>query len=189
MQNFCDIYWPCSYTTKKGQRCVNVRTGHSKGHQTAKGKIRAGDYQSSFSAKVYGKQWLATLKQNLDDVQKEFQDQDSRNGRTTSSNQTALEVHRNHMSKFFMRVGGATKYVSHTTCFCCLKEVPQHLVFCGHVLCTACIEAYGTTSSQSGASRISLSACPLHPMDLFVDQWHVSFKPLYAGVRVLSLDG
>lgn len=72
------------------------------------------------------------------------------------------------------------------TCFCCLMDVPEHPLPCGHVLCTACIRAYG----KQAKSSIALVCCPLHREST---KWArpaiIKFKPVGAGVRVLSLDG
>ncbi len=31
----------------------------------------------------------------------------------------------------------------HSACWCCLFEAPEHVLSCGHVLCTPCVKAYG----------------------------------------------
>lgn len=166
---------------------MNVRARHNKGHQNEKGKIiHAGDYQSSFSADDYGKQWLQSLQSHLAKVQQEYEERDSRDARTASSNQTALDLHKKHMASFFEKMGHAANYVSHTTCLCCLKEVPEHGLPCGHVLCTACVQAYGSSTDDP---QVFVQSCPLHPGDVFSPRWQVHFKPEYAGIRALALDG
>ncbi|KAI9712097.1 MAG: hypothetical protein M1820_001806 [Bogoriella megaspora] len=51
LENFAERHWPCEYVKKGGGgRCVNVRSGHSKGHQLKNGQVLAiGDYVSRFS--------------------------------------------------------------------------------------------------------------------------------------------
>jgi len=65
-------------------------------------------------------------------------------------------------------------------------DVPEHPLPCGHVLCTACVKAYGTQAK----STVSLPYCPLHRE---ATRWAkpalIKFKPAGAGVRVLALDG
>ena len=81
----------------------------------------------------------------------------------------------------------AFSFGSLTTCFSCLMEVPQHPLQCGHTLCTACIKAYGRRNDRNSAL---IDFCPLHMSATSNERaWIVHFKPDYAGVRVLTLDG
>jgi hypothetical protein len=94
------------------------------------------------------------------------------------------------METFFERVPEAKMFISHSTCFCCLMQVPQHPLRCGHVLCTACIKAYGSPKQ----SRVTweMKYCPLHEgetQERGTSTWVIKFKPEFAGVRLLSLDG
>lgn len=66
------------------------------------------------------------------------------------------------------------------------QDVPEHPLPCGHVLCTACIKAYGKQKKTS----IIVSCCPLHrESTMWAKPVLIRFKPIGAGVRVLSLDG
>lgn len=55
LETFCDRHWPCEYIHSRIQgRCVNVRVGHQKGHQTKAGNlVGAGAYESNFSADLH----------------------------------------------------------------------------------------------------------------------------------------
>lgn len=99
-----------------------------------------------------------------------------------------LAMHLEKVKKFFNDLAGLPDdYVSHTTCFCCLVRMPEHVLPCGHVLCGRCVKAYGKTADKS---RFKLEFCPMHREDTLWDQPHwIRVKPKYAGVRVLALDG
>jgi hypothetical protein len=77
-----------------------------------------------------------------------------------------------------------------------LREMPEHPLPCGHVLCTPCVRTYSELDmkregmQQKDKNFIRLDRCPLHLRYLrFTDPWFLKFKPDLAGVRILSLDG
>ena len=108
----------------------------------------------------------------------------------SSDNAIAYDLHRENMDSFFrgsFENFTAYSFCSLTTCFSCLLEVPQHPLQCGHTLCTACIRAYGRPNDRNS---VLMDSCPLHARTTRGKaSWIVHFKPDYAGVRVLSLDG
>lgn len=165
-----------------------MKSGHNpKGHQNSEGKIiAAGDYQSDFHADDYADDWYENIRRNLDGIQRALQDILIRLPHMAEQ-QAVSDLHREHMNHFYRLVGQASDFVSHSTCFSCLRELPEHPLPCGHVLCTPCVEAYGR---RSGKTVIKLKACPLHVRETaWLSPWEIRVKPLYAGVRVLSLDG
>lgn len=196
LEHFCDENWPCNFVTKKGKACVNMKSSHlAKGHQNAHGRvIAAGPYQSAFSVFNFADQWKVFLKSRLQEIETEFQEKRNailpKKDDPISINDRALaySVHKKNMGQFFRSYDGytASKFVSLTTCYCCLMEVPEHPLQCGHVLCTGCIRAYGY---QHDSHSMSMDYCPLHPDARFNKPWIIHFKPDYAGVRVLTLDG
>lgn len=99
------------------------------------------------------------------------------------------KLHQANVNNFYHHVGGAQNFVSHSTCFCCLRELAEHPLPCGHVLCTPCIKGYGKPHSELLGSFV-MACCPLHDYDtVFPAPCEIYFKPALAGVRVLSLDG
>ena len=105
--------------------------------------------------------------------------------------QVAAEIHRDDvMTWFYNHVAGGDKpqdYSSHSVCFCCLSEPPEHSLPCGHVLCTPCIKTYG---QQHNKTEVDIQKCTLdiHAARAY-RPWRIHFKPESAGVRVLTLDG
>ena len=193
--NFCDDaldtfnneHWPCEFTGSAG-RCVNVRRGHtSKGHQSANGKVYAlGAYQSSFSTEWFLNCWRSLIFRNLEEllrIHSSTVSEENEGGEKL----LAFEIHRERVSApFFRHLGGAENFISHSSCYSCLIQPPEHPLPCGHVVCTPCVQAMG---QYLGKTTLSIQLCPIqHDTGRWRD-WHLSVKPQEAGVRVLTLDG
>ena len=182
--------------SRKGKACVNVKSSHNvKGHQTAGGKIiSSGPYESEFSCFNFSDQWQIFLKKRLQEIEARFQER--RNASmpridsplTGNDRMLAYDLHKECMGRFFRSYNGynASRFIILTTCYCCLMEVPEHPLQCGHVLCTGCIKAYGY---QYDSHSMLMNSCPLHSNPRFDKPWIIHFKPDYAGVRILTLDG
>jgi hypothetical protein len=192
---FCRFHWPCSYSKlRKGEllKCVNLRSGHEKGHQTKDGNIFAdGLYRSDFSPQTYGKTWTESIANHVEDFQAELDVLRKHGDREISDLKLFEPLHVTHMSKFFASVRDAQLFVSHSTCFCCLMQVPNHPLPCGHVLCTSCIKGFGRRKSRVTCEMLF---CPLHQEETEIKwqnqlPWIIKFNPEFAGVRLLSLDG
>lgn len=175
---------------------MNVKSSHmTKGHQTSWGKIIAsGPYESAFSPFNFADQWKMYLKTRLQETEAGFQDlrnatAPKRDDPLTANDRIlAYELHQTCMARFFRSYEGynASRFTSLTTCYCCLMEVPEHPLQCGHVLCTGCVRAYG---HQFDSHSMLMDYCPLHLGQRFDRPWIIHFKPDYAGVRILTLDG
>lgn len=188
LEDFCAIFWPCTFSNRRG-RCVNVKERHKKGHQNEKGAIiGSGPYESDFTWEAFADDWLRLLQEQLSNFQRTVEEQMGYNSATTELLVTT-NLHHHNVNMFYQRLGGATKFVSHSACFCCLREMAEHPLPCGHVLCTPCVKGYG--KARSGATgHYTMAACPLHEHNtIFPSPWKVYFKPPLAGVRILSLDG
>ncbi|OWY57034.1 zinc ion binding protein [Alternaria alternata] len=183
---FCSSHWPCEFFHAKRGRCVNVSKSHEKGHQTGnRGKVTHGHYMSSFTAEDYKNVWLNSLKSRLHDVQEELERKDD-SSEETGPLGPIRRLHARNISSFYRAVGGASKFNSHATCLCCLMRPPEHVLRCGHVLCTECVKAFGTVRNCT----MEMKECPLHIDDCnWRYPWRIRMKPDFAGVRILSLDG
>ncbi|KAL9035741.1 MAG: hypothetical protein Q9214_006446 [Letrouitia sp. 1 TL-2023] len=177
LEHFCDRFWPCNFVSKKGKACVNVKSSHTaKGHQSAKGKIiGSGMYSSRFSSKSFSPRWLNMISNLLQQREKQFLAKNDHSYRDASSDDaTAYAMHRDRLAYFY-------------SCFSCLMEVPQHPLQCGHTLCAGCIRAYGRVHDRNS---VVMDYCPLHEHTTRnFPPWVVHFKPDFAGVRILTLDG
>ncbi|KAH8665171.1 hypothetical protein BGZ60DRAFT_379045 [Tricladium varicosporioides] len=194
LESFSKSYWPCSFQ-HKNERCTLVMAGHGpKGHQRADGRILApGYFEANFDIAKSVRDWNDNLILSIGNMQrklerkrlhqsgldKPYDDEDE---------QAAVsELHNSQMKTFFDHIGNVDNFISHLACFSCLRELPEHPLPCGHVLCTPCVEACGR---RSGKSTILLESCPLHSTaTTWVTPWEINIKPQYAGARILSLDG
>lgn len=136
-------------------------------------------HQEEFQLNVYSR--LDELLQTLDAKKQEGKGPED---------QAAAEIHKETvMTHFFKHVaqGRADQFVSHSACFSCLFEPPEHALPCGHILCTPCLKAYGHIKSNT---LVVIFECPLEPSKRQrFPIWDVYLKPPSAGVRLLSLDG
>ncbi len=185
LDDFCRLYWPCAFRDRRGRSCCNMREGHIKGHQDRRGTvIGVGMYESSFSSETFIDEWCDELFRTSEEIERQMQ---ARMLTAPDAEKSIMaELHLHSMDGFYRSVGGAGNFVSHSACFCCLREISQHPLPCGHVLCTPCVKDYGSSTENA----VSLAYCPFHPHDqTFVPPWKVHLKPELAGARILSLDG
>ena len=185
--DFCDRYWPCGFQ-RKGVRCVGVALTHdAKGHQSANGKVLAtGSYEPSYSYTHELRNWFRELEAFVHEFQ-EIKDKRCLSRPDLNPDRITSELHSGNLQLFYGSIGSADRFKSHSTCLSCLREIPEHPLICGHVLCTLCVKMYGVAKNKE---LIKLSRCPLDgTKETWSSSCHVSFKPPLAGVRVLSLDG
>lgn len=165
-----------------------MKSSHTKGHQNSSGKIiLAGTYEPE-SPSVSTETWQNWIRDSLTELY-------------NHPTRMADELHRERLGHFYSilrsKTATATSITSLTTCLNCLMEVPQHPLQCGHTLCTPCVKAYGrhpidpnsNDPNSSDPNSFVMDYCPLHDSTFNKQSWTVRFKPEYAGVRCLTLDG
>lgn len=199
LETFCEQHWPCEYRHHKPPhvRCVNVRTGHVKGHQSKDGKVMAsGGYEDNgFSFDEYRSEFRNNVYLVLDEMLGELgrlQVQDS----DLSEQRGAAKIHKEIVLKnFFQRMdpperrdSGTGCLTSHSTCFACLLEPGEHPLPCGHLSCTPCVMSYGDWNGI--ASEVKIDECPIEGALARFPKGHmIRIKPDLAGIRVMALDG
>ena len=187
LEKFCDSYWPCSFVDRYGRPCVSTKQGHDPTeHRCLKGKVIGnGSYVSGFTATSYGPEWICFLKEEINACREEYWEALDEFPLDVSNERIVSSLHLEQMNDYFGDLGSATSYVSHTSCFCCLVDIPRHPLPCGHVLCHNCVREYG----EKNHNGVQLNYCPLHTYTTFSPPWEITLKPDHAGVRVLCLDG
>lgn len=183
LDDFCSRHWPCQFRVSY-KRCVNVKSGHAKGHQDATGKILAkGDYAPSFHYKSLMGYWTVGLGETVNSIQ--MSKDHVRPG--LDIEKIIPTMHLENMRKFYKEIGPTSNFISHYTCFCCLRESPEHPLTCGHVLCSPCVRFYG---APKDAGSLEMLECPICPaQSVLTPPSRIGFKRPLAGLRILSLDG
>ncbi|KAH8684241.1 hypothetical protein BGZ60DRAFT_397086 [Tricladium varicosporioides] len=208
--DFRNHHWPCEYVMR-GQipahlqnhlgtlqfhqnmrvsavlyRCVNVRSGHaSKGHQLGDGRIFArGGYISKISYSESRDDFHASVYFRLEQLLKKL---GSYGLVGESQRATAVRLHRENLVQFFEESEDTENAIdkgNHEVCWCCMFSTPEHVLSCGHVICTPCLRDYGRVKSKT---EVQIHECPFesygrcHPRTVYI-------KPKFAGMRVLVLE-
>jgi hypothetical protein len=146
-----------------------------------------GGYVSDFSFKSHQKEFHAKVYFSLQHLLDRLADCTNKG---EIQHIAAARIHRDGVLSSFY--GNRTKeearaFQSHSVCFGCLFEPPEHALPCGHVLCTPCVKSYGRVKSKN---LIEMHECPLEintpgrcqSLTLYL-------KPEATGVRILTLDG
>jgi hypothetical protein len=202
LRDFSDRYATCEYT-KHHDRCVNTKASHTKGHQNHKGKVFAdGQYRSRFTYKSFQDMWASLLHFHIAKASADFnlaRDVAQGHGSSSSSEtsishpfaekeeDTMMECHSDVLDEFYIDTQQISTFRSHGTCVCCFVYVPEHVLPCGHALCSTCVKAWAL---EKGDFYVVLQDCPLHSeRSTWSHPFLVRFKPHLAGVRILTLDG
>lgn len=192
MAEYLQMHCPCSFVSVDGTRvCKSVKARHrAKGHQDERGIIAAGDYVSPFDD-AFARDWMFQLEAAIKDLHRTFSEELDRSARgsdhsESSEEHVAFATHVDRLSRFYRSIGPATWVRSHSTCYCCLMDVPQHALPCGHALCDRCARACGNLRQ----STLLVPWCPLHrDATRWAQPKVIKYRPREAGVRVLALDG
>lgn len=192
LASFCQTKWKCEFrVTKKTKelRCENLKSGHAKGHQDAKGKIiGTGVYQSAFSPEQFSSVWTGTIKQELAKLESRFREKSTQaSGLKRDELDDAFEIHRSQVDEFYDRLQGGP-FLTNATCLSCLMYTPEMVLKCGHALCADCARAYDTNHEDG---LLCIEGCPFHAKGSKERKQvsRIKTKPILAGVRILTLDG
>lgn len=136
--------------------------------------------------KKFVSKWREILKWNLKWIYKNLQDR--KRFETKDEEPLAAELHQSNAIVFYSTPALASHYISHLACFSCLvRELPEHPLPCGRILCTRRVNSYGI---KNASGQVTLKEYPLHPIKMrWIEPWQIRIKPLLAVVRIPTLDG
>lgn len=145
-------------------------------------------FQTSLDPARFFPAWTQMIQQGLARAQQELlvraQNQEQRSRRAV-----AALIHRRELTRalaYWMQ--HPSDLVSYKFClFCACQANPEHLLPCGHVLCTACVETFHDGRADDEPQSRYAVRCPFHPAEQAPALLHV--KPAGAGLRILCLDG
>lgn len=185
--SYLRLHVTCGYTGPGGgRRCQTVESRHGvKGHQDQRGIIAVGDFIPPFGL-AFASQWIQHLKQAISQLQMDFCYRREQADSSIPDRDIAWDLHLWSVNDFYGNMQVPIEQLrSHATCLCCLTDVPQYSLPCGHVLCARCARAFGTEYGLS----LTLDCCPMHSTDApWEEQMTYNLKSQEAGVCTLSLD-
>lgn len=172
---FSHRFYNCEFERKslnpienKVRRCVNVRSGHTKGHQHISGRIiGTGDFVSALettgsglqqnSATAFFVKLEASIKSQLTRLLGELSIKQVTDKHTEEAI-LAGQLHRAQvLAPFFKRF---TNMKRNTLCLSCLAEKPMYFLQCGHSICQPCVRCYGRKNSGV-PHRYEVRGCPM----------------------------
>ncbi|KAM7198241.1 hypothetical protein V8F20_006268 [Naviculisporaceae sp. PSN 640] len=200
-EEFRSMWVPCAFR-KDGIACCNVMNSHDKGHQGRSGKILSKDpYITPRSLEKFTfKDWQELIEKNLQKLSAHahrFGSNGVDDGGMTEK-VTVSKLHQRACPYFysqFVTSAFTPDLLSTATCFTCIRNIPEHVLPCGHAICGPCVRLFGepVEGSKESSGTFVLRSCPLlhtHTSHSWGGrQVRIRFKPKDAGVRVLCLDG
>jgi hypothetical protein len=211
LDRFLSDTQPCAYVhSENGEKCINTKTGHAKGHQSADGSFLA---DGSFVDGIFDSgAFIDRINNTVSMTIKTIDDNLHSNGQ--ERRQYAASKHRNLLqsipdqsfwqtsftpqwtTQFNQRFGhafGAHLSTRASVCYACLFGRPEYTLPCGHVVCFDCIREFDQSSISETYPGVAIhKECVLcSSNDTSNRNWPhtVEYQPDLSGIRVLTLDG
>jgi len=120
----------------------------------------------------------------LDKLESELQKPESHNQPKNDIPQLHLESLQQLPAVF----GENARFFSNSTCLCCICNIPEHPLPCGHVVFTSCVGVFGKLVDDN---IYVICSCPFacNQESHSFSPVRIYYKPTGAGVRILCLDG
>ena len=186
-EHFNNRWLQCSFVSPSGKKCVNSRVSHGKGHQKASGTIIAvGPFKDPPDLGDFESEWTRMTRDHFVQIEASAQEARTEAGvRSSTGEKFAYELHRQPLTRFFGTYGEHTP--GRHSCYGCLMEVPQHPLPCGHMLCSPCVRMLGRPTDKN---TVTVDFRPFDSKAVRkLNPCSIRFKPDFAGIRILSLDG
>ncbi|KAI1388650.1 uncharacterized protein F4822DRAFT_437371 [Hypoxylon trugodes] len=200
----------CAYSNEEtGEKCINTKSGHAKGHQAAGGIfIKEGSFVDGFFS---NQAFLECVDDSIHAILKEIDDKTNLD--TEGKRQYATTKHRYYLESipdqsFWMEsftsqwidsynekykgVSSTKLSIRASVCYACLFGHPEYTLPCGHVLCLDCVREFDESSLLEKYPGMSIHRhCVLCASTGGENLWPCVFqyRPELSGIRLLSLDG
>jgi hypothetical protein len=182
LEIFGNKYQRCEFRFQDGTVCIAGRKTHDQ-HWNEKGTRQPGSFTDSI------------LKRNPQNdplllIQKDFVKyyEKACNNQSGPSLPTPMKFRETRENVFRDFDAIWRRISSNKTCFTCLQVVPDHVMPCGHVYCSLCVQEFGQQSEWYERAWV-MSGCVLCRARFLESPQLIRLKPRCAGVRILSLDG
>ncbi|EGX45761.1 hypothetical protein AOL_s00140g77 [Orbilia oligospora ATCC 24927] len=187
----------CSYVDPvTGDRCVNTKAGHIKGHQRSSGAfLKEGVFVSGDLGKAEDTvvSIMTTIKAKVHSNRQEWRVLVAKHHRANIENLRKLGGYPSPNNKQGVDDQAKKrndKFASTSVCYGCLVGKPEYRLPCQHVICENCLRDNDPTAPGIGKGTYVHNDCIVcgesgHP------EWpfSVQIRPELSGIRVLSLDG
>jgi len=199
-----------------GERCVNTRRGHSKGHQSRRGKPLKNGYfvASEFDAEKFLQNILASVRGRLKEIAGLSDDSNEIRRQLTEKHRRTLRSAPERSFWFTLRQetrfpGDAVAPLSRLRdilsrilgvasgrmipsvgdpCFSCLFGRPEYKFPCDHYLCYDCVIDFGQQDHDNYTFALH-GECVICAMPTLGPGYKIPVRPQLSGVRILSLNG
>jgi predicted acylesterase/phospholipase RssA/energy-coupling factor transporter ATP-binding protein EcfA2 len=181
---FGNKYQRCGFTFPDGMSCIARKMTHDQ-HCNEKGTRLPGLFTDSSLKRSPQNDPLYQIHKDFVRFYEMACDRGAHGGQSLPTAKSLREL-RENVFREFQPVWECI--ASNKTCFTCLHGVPDHVMPCGHVYCSRCVEDFGRSSDDYECAWI-IKECVLCRTRWPQSPQLIRMKPRCAGVRILSLDG
>ncbi|KAF7547599.1 hypothetical protein G7Z17_g7633 [Cylindrodendrum hubeiense] len=201
----------CSYIRPEtGEKCVNTKIGHAKGHQSADGVFFAdGNFISGvFNVRRFLELVGESVVKALKDINRSVEsNREARRAYAAKKHRELLAsipdktfwtkpVNTSWMDLFnglYAEDLGSRLNVRARVCYACLFGRPEYAFPCGHIICFDCVREFDQTAPKETypgtAMHKGCVLCGSQENKFGTWPYFVDYRPDLSGIRLLSLDG
>lgn len=207
VEQFLDANQQCAFVDNAtGNRCVNTKNGHAKGHQSSIGIFLADGYfvSGDFDASRFLESIESFVKSTLKDIVDKNMNHNGIVNYLAKRHQRILQsapdrefwfskpprLVRAFLHALFGRLFSDSSFsATNHPCYGCLFGRPEYKLPCGHYICQECLVDFDQ-KEEPGPYHIALHLnCVCCRAPTLRQGYKVPIRPQISGLRILSLDG